>query len=102
VNAPEFQIYTPYTSILRANWATSFAYNPNVNDYAYDLAAWTAWAEDPSVLLDRIDTTLFGGAMPGTMRTSINTALQGYTTPRSRAQAAIALALSSSLFQVVD
>lgn len=102
VVAPEFQINTAHTSIVRANWANSFAYNPNNNDFSYDLASWTVWGESTTILLDRINTTLFGGAMPGAMRTTLSTALQAYNTPQARAQAALSLALSSGLFQVID
>ncbi len=107
VTGGEFQIYTPYTSVYRANLVGSLfnAYNNPVQSYgpgwSADLSAYVSLANTPQTLVDALDVSLMGGQMPSAMKSIIVTAVQndnGGTV--HRVQTAIYLIASSGYYNV--
>jgi hypothetical protein len=74
VLGPEFQIYTPYTSIYRDNLVASLfgSYSNPVMTYGpgttIDLTPFLALANSPATLVDALDFTLTCGTMPAAMK----------------------------------
>ena len=74
VLGPEFEIYTPYTSIYRDNLVAGLlgSYsNPVITNGAgttFDLTPFMALANSPATLVDALDFTLTCGTMPAAMK----------------------------------
>jgi len=103
---PEFQLMNPATSIMRANFIESAVTSGLGHNVTLDLTPYIALAAQPGALLDALDNALLHGRMQAdpqaTMRNSILTALNATTDPKVRAQNAIFLVASSSLYQVEE
>ncbi len=99
LNAPEFGILSPATAMTRADFVNSLLYR-RLNGVTINLAPWAELAATPDQLLDRVNTLLFGGAMPAEARQSIQRAVDAQTTNNAKAQAALYLAATSGLYQV--
>lgn len=99
LNAPEFQILTGSTAMLRADFMNQLLYRA-INGVAVDWTPWITAAGSASVLMDKVNSTFMRGAMSDEMWTSIARAVQAQSTARAKAQAAIYLAASSWQYQV--
>jgi len=99
--APEFQIYTTATAMIRANFAgrlLSGQYGSNVN---LNLTAWETLSADAGALVNQINKVAFAGTMSLEMRNAIITAVQATpTNAREKVRTAFYLAFTSSQFQV--
>jgi uncharacterized protein (DUF1800 family) len=100
LSGPEFQIFTTSTALLRSNFVYALLFGNPANGVQIDLTPWTALAKNPQDLLDMSDTLFLHGSMPTQMRTSILTALSSAGTDRLKAQTALYLVSTSSLYQV--
>lgn len=100
LNAPEFQIYTSATSLVRANFVVKFLTGGFGGDVRVDLAPWTALAKNPAALTGQVNDIFFGGKMSAEMRTVIEQAVISQSSDKEKAQTALYLALSSPQFSV--
>ncbi len=98
---PEFQLLTPSTAVLRANFVigtlVSGALGPDVT---VDYSPFVFLAANDDALLNAVDLALFGGRMPGDVRSAVKTAVDSTTDPTLRAFDALFLAASSAQYQV--
>jgi hypothetical protein len=97
---PEFQIQSPSTANLRANFVNTLVYGSLGGGSTIDLTPYVTLASNTGTLLDALNTTLMHGQMPSDMRSTIQTALSAQTTAQLKAQAALYLVASSSQYQV--
>jgi uncharacterized protein (DUF1800 family) len=102
VRAPEFQIFTPSTSIYRANLAFSATFGFDAYGITIDQSSFEALASDPPQLVEAVNRALLYGRMSPEMRQSIEVAVGTVTnlSPWTRAATAIYLVASSSQYQV--
>jgi len=98
--APEFQIMTPSTAVIRANYVDRTLRSNLGTDVTVDLSPFVALAANPSALLDAVSNAFFGGAMPDSMRSTITTALAAEPSKTLQARYALYLAASSAFYQV--
>ena len=82
---PEFEIYTPYTSVYRANTLANFFsswtspvlnYGPGTN---LDVTPYMALSANPATLVAALDLTLTHGTMPSGLKQEIVTAVTNDT-----------------------
>ena len=99
VNAPEFQLQSSSTAMLRANFVNVLIYG-TVGGITLDFTAYMTLAANPSQMVDAMNVALMGGAMEPAMRTSILTAVNAAATPKAKAQMALYLIASSWQYQV--
>lgn len=102
LNAPEFGIYSPATSMLRLNFLNSLIFNRNIAGVTTDLTPWVQLASNPQKLLDAVNMNLYAGSMPAAVRTSIMSAVTAATTPTTKAQTALYLAAAANMFSVAQ
>jgi uncharacterized protein (DUF1800 family) len=100
LNAPEFGILSPATAMTRADFVNSLVYK-KITGVTVNLTPWAQLAATPAQLLDRVNTVLFAGGMPADVRQSIQRAVSAQTSNTTKAQAALYLAATSGLYQVV-
>jgi uncharacterized protein (DUF1800 family) len=100
LGAPEFQILSPSTAVLRANFVDVTSRNLLGTDSNVDLTPFVALAANPDALIDGVSNAFFGGAMPATMRSTIATALSAEPNLTNEARYAFYLAVTSALYQV--
>ena len=105
VSGPEFLLQSPSAAIARTNLVNTFIYGNLGAGAVIDVAPFTALAGTPQNLLDAIGNVFFYGEMPAAMQTELLNAvnaLPGTTAAvmKTRAQAALYLALSSSYYTV--
>lgn len=96
---PEFQIYTPTESALRANFVYQIL-TSNGGDTVVDLTNFNAVAGNSSALLDEVDKVLFYGRMPAGVRNAISNAVTAAYDNNQRVQAAVYLAALSGQYAV--
>jgi uncharacterized protein (DUF1800 family) len=101
VTAPEFQIVTAQTAMMRINTLARLINNGYGNEVTVDLARFTDAAGDTPLLLDMVNREFFGGRMEPDVRRAIFDAVQAQENRRGKALTAIYLAGSSPFFQVV-
>ncbi len=106
---PEFQIYSPATAQVRANFANTLFY---ATTFGTDLTAYeTAAAKDVTTLENLIDSTLLHGSMSAGLKSAVETTYAAITptgttaaalatAAKERAQAALYLAAVSPEYQV--
>ncbi|HYK91312.1 MAG TPA: DUF1800 domain-containing protein [Acidobacteriota bacterium] len=105
INAPEFQILSTSTAMLRADFVNSLIYG-KIAGVSVDLSPFIQAATDQdktvnsAELLYLFDAALIGGRMPGGMRGVVERAMDAATTARGKAQAAIYLIATSWQYQV--
>jgi hypothetical protein len=104
---PEFQIYTPYSSIYRDNLISSLfgAWDTNINSYGpgtvVDLTSFAALAGDPQTLVDALDLTLSNGMAPAGFKNIMLNAIQAESGgDLRRVQTGLYLWLSSGYYNV--
>jgi uncharacterized protein (DUF1800 family) len=104
---PEFQIFTPFTSLYRANLISNVFnnYSGAVQTYGpgmtVDFTPYVALAGTPSALVDALDITLTHGVMPAAMKQIVVGAVQGETGGNlRRVQTALYLIVASNYYNV--
>ncbi|MGI8987973.1 MAG: DUF1800 domain-containing protein [Bryobacteraceae bacterium] len=97
---PEFQIYSPATAMIRADFVNSLVYGNLGSGTTADFSPYVKLAANPDGLLDTLDSALLHGKMPAQMRTEIKTAMASTTDAKSKAQTAIYLGATSPEYQV--
>jgi hypothetical protein len=104
----EIQIYTPATSIYRANLVAqlmSSYSNPVVQwgpGTTFDLSPFVSLSGSPQTLVDAIDLTLMHGRMPPQMKTILTTAVLNENGGTLRkVQTALYLTLTSGYYNVM-
>lgn len=96
---PEFQVYTPTTSVLLGNEIYQMLGSPN-GDPKIDLTPYQAAASDINALLDTVNQRLFYGRMTSALRTSMTKALQAAYDNNQRVTTALYLAFLSGQYAV--
>ncbi len=100
---PEFQLLTPSTAVLRANWVIGTLVDQNNSigpDVVINLAPFFELAVNDTALIRAIDMALFGGQMPPEVRDTLKTAIDATLDPSLRTFDAVFVALSSAEYQV--
>jgi uncharacterized protein (DUF1800 family) len=102
VRAPEFQIFTPSTSIYRANLAFYATFGRDGYGINMNASSFEQLSADPAQLVEAVNRALLYGRMSPEMRRSVETAVGAVTnfSPWTRAATAIFLVASSSQYQV--
>jgi uncharacterized protein (DUF1800 family) len=99
INAPEFQLLSTSTAMLRANFVNALIYG-SPGGITVDLTAYEKLAANPSQMLEAMNTAFFGGTMETGMQSTILTAVNAATTPKAKVQMALYLIASSWQYQV--
>jgi uncharacterized protein (DUF1800 family) len=107
IGGPEFQIYTPYSSVYRDNLVSSVfgAYSNVINSYGpgttIDLSPFVALAANPQTLTDALDLTLTNGLAPAGLKNIILNAIAAENGGNlRRVQTGLYLMLASSYYNV--
>jgi uncharacterized protein (DUF1800 family) len=100
IGAPEFQILSPSTAVLRVNFVDAAVRNMLRTDTNIDLTPCVTLAANSDALIDAVSNALLGGAMPATMRSTIATALSAEPNSTNQARYAFYLAATSGLYQL--
>lgn len=101
VMAPEFQIVTAQSAMMRINAIARLINGGYGKDVTIDLARFTDAAGDTPLLLDMVNREFFGGRMDPEVRRGIFEAVQAQQERGSKALTALYLAGSSPFFQVI-
>jgi len=107
VNAPEFQIFTPWNTIYRLNLIESLLQSstaPNVsyNGATFDLTPWLGIGDNPAALADALDSTFMHGQMPAQFKASLISILSGLPAGTlDRVKSGIFITVTSSYYQVI-
>ncbi len=99
LTGPEFQIYTPTESVLRANFFWAMISNP-ATDFTFDISPFIALGGNTPQLIDAVDQALLYGRMPQSMRQSLANAIAAQSDNASRARTALYLTALSGLYAV--
>jgi uncharacterized protein (DUF1800 family) len=100
---PEFQLHNTATSLVRANFANTFAFGSLGAGTTVDFTAWSNLAASGTdVLLNELDRVLLHGTLSSSARAAITTAVNAVpsSNPLQRARTAIYLVVSSSQYNV--
>ncbi|HTS47277.1 MAG TPA: DUF1800 domain-containing protein, partial [Bryobacteraceae bacterium] len=100
LQAPEFQLLTSATALVRANVVQDLVARSLDGDIHYDLTPFTALAGSPSDLVDAVDNAFLYGRLPASLKSDIAAAITASTSSADRARNAIYLVATSSLYQV--
>jgi uncharacterized protein (DUF1800 family) len=98
---PEFQLQSPSTSLIRANFVNTMVYGSLGGGTVVDMSPYVALVGNPTAMLNALNTALMHGQMSDATKSEILAAisLPGMTTTQI-AQAAIYLVASSTQYQV--
>ena len=97
---PEFQLLTPSTAVVRANFVNGLLNLHAGGGVTVDLTPYINIAGNTVQLLNAVNQTLMRGQMPSTMGSTIAKAVNASTDPATRAKSALYLAATSGLYQV--
>jgi uncharacterized protein (DUF1800 family) len=97
INAPEFQIESTSTALVRSNFLNTLIYG-TIGGVTLDLSPYLSLT--PAQLLDTLNQALLHGTMSGQAQASVLNAVNAQTTARAKVQAALYLIASSSQYQV--
>lgn len=97
---PEFQIYSPGLAIQRANFIYDILNGQMGSSLAFSLAPFTAVANDPAALIEKVNQTLFFGQMSNALKQTLITLTQATPYAQDRALGALYLAAISSEYAV--
>ena len=105
LGGPEFQLESPSNAVGRANAVNSFIYGSLGAGAVIDLTPFTNLGNNMPALYNAISNAFFYGQMPGAVQSAMQTAtsaISGTTAAaaKSRAQAALYIALSSAYYNV--
>ncbi|HXW84863.1 MAG TPA: DUF1800 family protein [Candidatus Binataceae bacterium] len=100
LTGPEFQLLTPATAIIRANFLDNVIFDGLGKDTKVDLKPFIKMASDVPTLMNAVDLAFTRGQMPDTMKDTIIAALNTTSSPTQRAQMAIYLTATSGFYQV--
>ncbi len=100
---PEFQLYTTQTAVSRANYTYDVIYNGKLDaNTTFSISAYvTAATTSTAALETAISNGFFHGQMSSALQKAIGNGLAGLTTPTTKAEAALYIALTSSEFQII-
>jgi len=97
---PEFQLLSPSSAVLRADWVIGTLVSQIGPDVAVDLTPFVALAPNDAALTDGVDMALYGGQMPADVRSAIITAIDATPDPGVRAFDALFLGAVADEYQV--
>lgn len=100
--APEFQIVTGQSAMMRMNALARLLHNGYGDEAKVNLTRFTDAAGDTPLLLDIVNREFFGGRMDGEVRRAIFDAVQAQMDRRGKALTALYLAASSPFYQVIQ
>ncbi|HLJ49923.1 MAG TPA: DUF1800 family protein [Bryobacteraceae bacterium] len=98
--APEFQLLSSSSALVRANAVQSLVSNGLDGDAHFNLAPFTALASSPNDLVTAIDNTFLYGRLPAALKADIVQAITATNDSGTRVRNAIYLVATSSLYQV--
>lgn len=101
VLAPEFQIVTAQTAMMRMNAIGRMLNNGYGSEMKVDLTRFLDAAGETPLLLDMVNREFFGGSMDPEVRRAMFDAVQAQQDRRSKALTALYLAGASPFFQVI-
>jgi hypothetical protein len=97
---PEFQLLTPSTAVLRANWVIGTLVSAIGPDVVVDISPFAELGASDTALIGAVDMALYGGNMPAEVRDALKTAIDATPDPTTRAFDALFLGASAAEFQV--
>lgn len=100
LKAPEFQLLTSATALVRANVVQDLVARNLDGDIHYDLSPFTALAGSPSDLVNAVDNAFLYGRLPAVLKSDIAAAIAVATSSGDRARNAVYLVATSSLYQI--
>ncbi len=105
LGGPEFQLESPSNAVGRANTVNSFIYGNLGAGAVIDLTPFSSLGNNPTALFNAISNAFFYGQMPAALQSAMQTATSAITgttaaAAKSRAQAALYLALASNYYNV--
>jgi uncharacterized protein (DUF1800 family) len=96
---PEYQILTPSTALIRANFVDSLMLSPNP-PVGFDITNLVQLAEEPAQLIEALNDALMQGQMSQSMKDTISGTIIPISNNWDRARTAVYLVASSSQYQV--
>lgn len=100
IYGPEFQIFSPATTLARANVVYNLIVNGLDRDVRFNTNVFSTIAGDPAALVNVIDNALLYGRLPSALRGYITTAVNATTDHNERLKTALYLIASSPEYQV--
>jgi hypothetical protein len=97
---PEFMIYSPSHAIQRANFIYSLLGNQIASGISFNLAPFTAVANDPNALVELVNQKLLQGRMSQQLRALLVATTQSTSDKNNRVIGALYLAAISSEYLV--
>ena len=97
---PEFQIYSPTESVLRANLTYQILNNSITSAWHVDTSPFSSVAGNANQLLDAVDRALLYGRMPAAMRSALLTAMASSYDNNQRMMTALYLTALSGQYAV--
>lgn len=101
VVAPEFQILTAQTAMMRMNALARLINGGYGDEVKVDLTRYIDAAGDTPLLLDTMNREFFGGRMEPDVRRALFDAVQAQQDRRSKALTALYLSATSPFYQVI-
>ena len=98
--APEFQLLTSSSALVRANSVQDLVARGLDGDAHFAFAPFTSLASSPTDLVTAVDNTFLYGRLPASVKADIVTAISATNDSPTRVQNAIYLVCTSSLYQV--
>ena len=98
--APEFQLLTSSSALVRANAVQDLVARGLDGDAHIAFAPFTALASSPADLVTAVDNAFLYGRLPASLKADIVTAISASDNSLTRVQNAIYLVCTSSLYQV--
>ena len=102
IAGPEFQILTAQTALRRVNFAGKLIYGYFGNDVTLDIARYIQAAPDIDTLLTLVNVEVMGSRMSALTKEAIRKAVLAQSDSKEKARTALYLALTSSLYQVIQ
>jgi uncharacterized protein (DUF1800 family) len=97
---PEFQLLSPSTAVLRANWVIGTLVSQIGPNVSVDITPFVELGASDAALTEGIDMAFFGGQMPAEVRSAIKTAVDVTPDPGVRAFDALFLGATANEYQV--
>jgi hypothetical protein len=97
---PEFQVYGPTESLIRANFFHQILTAQTGGEITVNLTPFQAVAADTAALIETVNQALLYGRMPQAMKTSLTTAINAMPDNNSRVMTAVYLTALSGFHAV--